>query len=81
MRPGARGHEAAVSGGRFAASTSTLSSLAQETEGYEMTKSSVHFDSAAPLPVVLVRKSCQGAISRRLVAAVTSARCYVTVGI
>jgi hypothetical protein len=55
-----------MSGGRFAASASTLSSLAQETEGYDMTKHSVHFDSAAPLSVVLVRKPCQNAISRRL---------------
>ena len=37
-------------------SGSTLGTLADELEDYEMTKSSLHFDPAEPLPTTLVRK-------------------------
>ena len=40
----------------FPFSGSTLRSLADEVEGYDGTKSSLHFDPAEPLPVTLVRK-------------------------
>ena len=40
----------------FPFSGSTLGTLAEELEDYEQTKSSLHFDSAAPLPATLVRK-------------------------
>jgi uncharacterized protein YdhG (YjbR/CyaY superfamily) len=37
-------------------SGSTLRTLARDLEGYEGTKSAVHFDPGKPLPVALVRK-------------------------
>jgi uncharacterized protein YdhG (YjbR/CyaY superfamily) len=40
----------------FPFSGSTLRTLADELEGYDLTKGSVHFDPAKPLPVTLVRK-------------------------
>lgn len=40
----------------FPFSGSTLGTLADELEDYEMTESSLHFDPAEPLPATLVRK-------------------------
>lgn len=40
----------------FPFSGSTLRTLADALEGYDMTKSALHFDPADPLPVTLVRK-------------------------
>lgn len=40
----------------FPFSGSTLKTLAAELHDYEQTKSSLHFDPAAPLPATLVRK-------------------------
>ena len=40
----------------FPFSGSTLTTLAGELEGYDTTKSSLHFEPDAPLPVTLVRK-------------------------
>jgi len=40
----------------FPFSGSTLHSLADELEGHDRTKGSLHFDPAEPLPVKLVRK-------------------------
>jgi uncharacterized protein YdhG (YjbR/CyaY superfamily) len=47
----------------FPFSGSTLQSLAEEIEGYERTKSSLHFDPAAPLLVALVRKLIKARIA------------------
>lgn len=47
----------------FPFSGSTLQSLAEEIEGYERTKSSLHFDPAAPLPAALVRKLIKARIA------------------
>jgi len=40
----------------FPFSGTTLKTLAGDLEGYDRTKSSLHFDPAKPLPVALVRK-------------------------
>src|SRR5260370_30030388 len=40
----------------FPFSGSTLRTLADEFEDYDMTKSALHFDPAEPLPATLVRK-------------------------
>jgi uncharacterized protein YdhG (YjbR/CyaY superfamily) len=40
----------------FPFSGSTLRTLADELEDYDMTKSALHFDPASPLPATLVRK-------------------------
>jgi uncharacterized protein YdhG (YjbR/CyaY superfamily) len=40
----------------FPFSGSTLATLADELEGYERTKSSLHFPADEPLPTALVRK-------------------------
>ncbi len=40
----------------FPFSGSTLRTLADELEGYDMTKGALHFDPAEPLPLALVRK-------------------------
>ena len=37
-------------------SGTTLATLARDLEGYEGTKSALHFDPGKPLPVTLVRK-------------------------
>jgi len=47
----------------FPFSGSTLGSLAEEVEDYEQTKSSLHFDPAAPLPATLVRKLIKARIA------------------
>jgi uncharacterized protein YdhG (YjbR/CyaY superfamily) len=47
----------------FPFSGSTLQSLAEELEGYERTKSSLHFDPTAPLPAALVRKLIKARIA------------------
>ena len=47
----------------FPLSGSTLGSLAEEVEDYEQTKSSLHFDPAAPLPATLVRKLIRARIA------------------
>lgn len=47
----------------FPFSGTTLGTLAQELEGYERTKSSLHFDPAAPLPATLVRKLIRARIA------------------
>ncbi len=47
----------------FPFSGSTLRTLADELEGYDMTKSSLHFDPAEPLPVTLVRKLIRARIA------------------
>jgi len=47
----------------FPFSGSTLGSLAEEVEDYEQTKSSLHFDPAAPLPATLVRKLIRARIA------------------
>ena len=44
-------------------SGSTLVTLADELEGYDMTKSSLHFDPAEPLPATLVRKLIKARIA------------------
>ena len=44
-------------------SGSTLGTLADELEDYEMTKSSLHFDPAEPLPTTLVRKLIKARIA------------------
>ena len=41
----------------------TLRTLADELEAYERTKSSLHFDPAAPLPSALVRKLIEARIA------------------
>jgi uncharacterized protein YdhG (YjbR/CyaY superfamily) len=50
----------------FPFSGSTLGTLADELEGYEMTKSSLHFDPAKPLPATLVRKLIKARIAENL---------------
>src|SRR5512138_133828 len=40
----------------FPFSGATLTTLAEELEGYDMTKGSLHFDPDEPLPAALVRK-------------------------
>ena len=47
----------------FPFSGSTLQSLAQEIEGYERTKGSLHFDPAGPLAAALVRKLIKARIA------------------
>ena len=47
----------------FPFSGSTLGTLAEELEDYEQTKSSLHFDPAAPLPATLVRKLIRARIA------------------
>jgi uncharacterized protein YdhG (YjbR/CyaY superfamily) len=47
----------------FPFSGSTLRTLAGELEDYEQTKSSLHFDPAAPLPRTLVRKLIKARIA------------------
>jgi len=47
----------------FPFSGSTLRSLADDLEGYDMTKSSLHFDPAEPLPATLVRKLIKARIA------------------
>jgi uncharacterized protein YdhG (YjbR/CyaY superfamily) len=47
----------------FPFSGSTLGTLADELEDYEQTKSSLHFDPAAPLPATLVRKLIKARIA------------------
>jgi uncharacterized protein YdhG (YjbR/CyaY superfamily) len=49
----------------FPFSGTTLSTLAQDLRGYEMTKSSLHFDPAEPLPASLVRKLIKARIAER----------------
>jgi uncharacterized protein YdhG (YjbR/CyaY superfamily) len=46
-------------------SGSTLRSLADELEGYDGTKGSLHFDPAEPLPTTLVRKLLKARIAER----------------
>src|SRR5262249_44028535 len=47
----------------FPFSGSTLGTLAGELKEYEQTKSSLHFDPAAPLPAALVRKLIEARIA------------------
>ena len=47
----------------FPFSGSTLGTLAEDLEDYEQTKSSLHFDPAAPLPATLVRKLIRARIA------------------
>jgi len=47
----------------FPFSGSTLRTLADELEDYDKTKSSLHFDPAASLPVALVRKLIKARIA------------------
>ena len=47
----------------FPFSGSTLRTLAKEVADYEQTKSSLHFDPAAPLPATLVRKLVKARIA------------------
>jgi len=47
----------------FPFSGSTLATLADELEGYDMTKSSLHFDPAEPLPATLLRKLIKARIA------------------
>ncbi len=47
----------------FPFSGSTLATLADELESYDMTKSSLHFDPAKPLPMALVRKLIKARIA------------------
>ena len=47
----------------FPFSGSTLGTLADELEDYDQTKSALHFDPAAPLPVTLVRKLIKARIT------------------
>lgn|SRR5450631_337426 len=47
----------------FPFSGSTLRTLAKELADYEQTKSSLHFDPAAPLPATLVRKLVKARIA------------------
>ena len=47
----------------FPFSGSTLGTLAEDLEDYEQTKSSLHFDPAAPLPATLVRKLIKARIA------------------
>jgi uncharacterized protein YdhG (YjbR/CyaY superfamily) len=47
----------------FPFSGSTLRSLADDLKGYDMTKSSLHFDPAKPLPATLVRKLIKARIA------------------
>ena len=47
----------------FPFSGSTLGTLADELEDYDMTKSSLHFDPAKPLPATLVRKLIKARIA------------------
>jgi uncharacterized protein YdhG (YjbR/CyaY superfamily) len=47
----------------FPFSGSTLRTLAEELEDYDMTKSSLHFDPAKPLPATLVRKLIEARIA------------------
>jgi len=47
----------------FPFSGSTLGTLADELEDYDQTKSSLHFDPAAPLPATLVRKLIKARIA------------------
>jgi uncharacterized protein YdhG (YjbR/CyaY superfamily) len=47
----------------FPFSGTTLRTLASELKGYEMTKSSLHFDPKKPLPLQLVRKLIKARIA------------------
>jgi uncharacterized protein YdhG (YjbR/CyaY superfamily) len=47
----------------FPFSGSTLRTLADELEDYDMTKSALHFDPASPLPATLVRKLIKARIA------------------
>ena len=47
----------------FPFSGSTLRTLAKELASYDQTKSSLHFDPAAPLPATLVRKLIKARIA------------------
>ncbi len=47
----------------FPFSGSTLGALSRDLEGYERTKSSLHFDPGKPLPAALVRKLIQARIA------------------
>jgi uncharacterized protein YdhG (YjbR/CyaY superfamily) len=47
----------------FPFSGTTLRTLAADLEDYEMTKSSLHFDPAVPLPATLVRKLLRARIA------------------
>jgi uncharacterized protein YdhG (YjbR/CyaY superfamily) len=47
----------------FPFSGSTLATLARDLEGYERTKSALHFDASHPLPKSLVRKLLRARIA------------------